>query len=325
MPTLYLSLGRDTADMKFGIMHSHINDPTEAVDMAVRAEAAGFDSFWTTDFALGDSPDPLPLLAAASQRTQRILLGTAVMVLPYRHPLLLAKAAATVDALTNGRLILGLGVGSNKREFDALGLDIHERGKMADEKLMLLRKLLSGEKVSHKGKYHQFDGVDVGPETAQKPHPPIWTGPLWKNGLVESTIVRAGRMADGFVPTLVPASEYKSVREKVRVYARGARRDPDAIEFGTVLWFCLDDDREKAWETLEAESNRRRSHTKAVRGEANVSGRAEDCAEGIQEYVDAGVTHFVMNAGVVPERMMEQYERFAQEVLPLVRGIKPSA
>ena len=62
-----------------------------------------------------------------------------------------------------------------------------------------------------------------------------------------------------------------------------------------------------------------------MRGEANVSGRAEDCVEGIQEYVDAGVTHFVMNAGVVPERMMEQYERFAQEVLPLVRGIKPSA
>ena len=146
--------------------------------MAVRAEAAGFDSFWTTDFALGDSPDPLPLLAAASQRTQRILLGTAVMVLPYRHPLLLAKAAAaTVDALTNGRLILGLGVGSNKREFDALGLDIHERGKMADEKLMLLRKLLSGEKVSHKGKYHQFDGVDVGPETATEAPPPDLDGP----------------------------------------------------------------------------------------------------------------------------------------------------
>ena len=100
--------------MKFGIMHSHINDPTEAVDMAVRAEAAGFDSFWTTDFALGNSPDPLPLLAAASQRTQCILLGTAVMVLPYRHPLLLAKAAATVDALTNGRLILGLGVGATR-------------------------------------------------------------------------------------------------------------------------------------------------------------------------------------------------------------------
>ena len=293
--------------------------------MAVRAEAAGFDSFWTTDFALGGSPDPLALLAAASQRTNHILLGTAVMVLPYRHPLLLAKATATVDALTNGRLILGLGVGSNKREFDALGLDIHERGKMADEKLMLLRRLLSGEKVSHNGKYHQMDGVEVGPEPVQSPHPPIWMGPLWKNGLVESTVVRAGRMADGFVPTLVPASEYRAVREKVRAYARDAKRDPDAIEFGTVLWFCLNDDRDLAWQTLEAESNRRRSHTKAVRGEANVSGRAEDCVEGVQEYVDAGVTHFVMNAGVIPEHMMEQYERFAQEVLPLVRGIKPSA
>ena len=91
-----------------------------------------------------------------------------------------------------------------------------------------------------------------------------------------------------------------------------------------MLWFCLDDDRERAWKTLEAESNRRRSHTAAVRGEANVSGNAEDCAAAIQEYVDAGVTHFVMNAGVVPEQMMEQYERFAREVLPLVRGTSPS-
>ena len=137
--------------MKFGIMHSHINDPSEAVDMAVRAEASGFDSFWITDFALGASPDPLNILAAASQRTERITLATGVMVLPYRHPVLLAKAVATVDALSDGRLILGLGVGSNKSEFDALGLDIHERGKMADEKLMLLRRLLSGEKVSHRG------------------------------------------------------------------------------------------------------------------------------------------------------------------------------
>ena len=310
--------------MKFGIMHSHLFDAQGAVEMAVRAEGAGFDSFWTTDFALGGSPDPLAILAAASQRTERITLATGVMVLPYRHPLMLAKAVATVDALSNGRLILGLGVGSNKKEFDALGLDIHERGKMADEKLMLLRRLLSGERVSYQGEYHRMEGVDVGPETVQRPHPPIWTGPLWKNGLVESTIVRTGRMADGFVPTLVPASEYSAVREKVRAYANGAGRDPDAIEFGTVLWFCLDDDREKAWKALEAESNRRRSHTAAVRGEANVSGRAEDCAEGIQEYVDAGVTHFVLNAGVEPGKMMEQYERFGREVLPLMREISPS-
>ena len=307
--------------MKFGIMHSHVNDPNKAVDMAVRAEKAGFDSFWTTDFALGSSPDPMTLLAAASQRTERILLATAVIVLPYRHPLPFAKTVATVDVLSNGRLILGLGVGSRKEEFDAMGLDIHERGKMADEKLPLLKRLLSEESVTYRGKFHQMDRVEVGPEPVQRPHPPIWTGPLWRNGLVESTLVRAGRLADGFVPTLVPASSYQSIRAKVRAYAQGFRRDPDTIEFGTVLWFCLDDDREQAWKTLEAESNRRRTHTATIRGEANVSGRPEDCAAAIQEYAYAGVTHFVMNAGVTPEQTMDQYEQFAREVLPLVRGI----
>ncbi len=310
--------------MKFGIMHSHVYDPNEGVDMAVRAEKAGYDSFWATDFALGSTPDPMMLLAAASQRTERILLATAVIVLPYRHPLALAKTVATVDVLSNGRVILGLGVGSRKVEFDAMGLDIHERGKMADEKLALLRRLLSEDGVTHKGKFHQMEDVDVGPEPVQRPHPPIWTGPLWKNGLVESTLVRAGRFADGFVPTLVPVSEYGAVRDKVRAYAKGFGRDPDALEFGTVLWFCLDDDRERAWKTLEAESNRRRSHTATIRGEANVSGNAEDCAEAIQEYVDAGVTHFVMNAGVSPEQTMEQYEQFGREVLPLVRGLSGS-
>ena len=91
----------------------------------------------------------MAVLAAASQRTERILLATAVMVLPYRHPVALAKTVATIDVLSNGRLVLGLGVGSNKKEFDAMGLDIHQRGRMADEKLALLRRLLSEEKVTY--------------------------------------------------------------------------------------------------------------------------------------------------------------------------------
>ena len=111
---------------------------------------------------------------------------------------------------------------------------------------------------------------------------------------------------------------------KCAAYAEQAGRDPDAIEFGTVLWFCLDDDRERAWKILETESDRWRSDRPTIRGQANVSGYAEDCVAAIQEYVDAGVTHFVMYAAVPPSRTMQQYEQFAREVLPLVRGIVPS-
>ena len=218
--------------------------------MAVRAEELGYDSFWTTDFALGPAPDPMALLAAASQRTERILLATAVMVLPYRHPVALAKTVATIDVLSNGRLVLGLGVGSNRKEFDAMGLDIHQRGRMADEKLALLRRLLSEERVTYRGKFHEVEDVYVGPEPVQRPHPPIWLGPLWKDGLVEATVRRTGRLGDGFIPSSVPASRYAAEREKVRAYAEQAGRDPDDIEFGTVLWFCLDDDRERAWKIL---------------------------------------------------------------------------
>lgn len=303
--------------MKFGVMNSHFADPAKALELAVRAELAGYDSFWNTDFALGTHPDSMSLLAAASQRTQRIALGPAVMVLPYRHPVALAKSAATVDALSKGRLILGLGVGSNQREFEALGLDIHRRGRMADEKLALLRRLLSGESVTHQGEFHRLEDVSVGPRSVRRPHPPLWLGPLWRDGLVEATLRRTGRLGDGFIPSSVPAPRYAEAREKVRAYAQQAGRDPDAIEFAAILWFCLDDDRERAWKTLEAESNRWNSDRPTIRGQANVSGHAEDCVEAIREYMAAGATHLALNAAVPPERAMEQYEQFAREVLPL--------
>ena len=305
--------------MKFGVMNSHFVDPLRAVHLAVRTEAAGYDSFWNTDFVLGPHPDSMALLAAASQETERITLGTAVMVLPFRHPVLFAKSAATVNALSKGRLILGFGVGSNKREFDALGLDIHQRGRMTDEKLALLRRLLSGELVTHQGEFHHLEEVNVGPGSTQRSHPPIWLGPLWRDGLVEATLRRTGRLGDGFIPSSVPASRYAEAHEKVRAYAEQAGRDPDAIEFAAILWFCLDDNRERAWKTLEAESNRWKTDRPTIRGQANVSGHAEDCVEAIREYLDAGATHLVFNAAVPPERAMEQYEQFAREVLPLVR------
>lgn len=313
-----------TSDMKFGVMNSHFVDPHRALEFAVSAETFGYDSFWNTDFALGHHPDSMALLAAVSQRTERITLGTAVMVLPFRHPVALAKSIVTVDALSRGRLVVGLGVGSNKREFDALGLDIHKRGRMTDEKLALLRRLLSGEIVTHRGEFHQLENVEVGPPSVQRPHPPLWLGPLWKDGLVEATVRRTGRLGDGFIPSSVPASRYAEVREKVRTYAEQAGRDPEKIEFAAILWFCLDDDRERAWKTLETESNRWKNDRPTIRGQANATGHAQDLMEAIEEYRDAGVDHLVLNAAVPPERAMEQYEQCVREVLPLVRGATSS-
>ena len=261
----------------------------------------------------------MALLSAASQRTERIALGTAVVVLPYRHPVAFAKSIATVDILSKGRLIVGLGVGSNKREFDALGLDIHQRGRMADEKLVLLRRLLLGERVTFRGEFHHLEDVDVGPTPVQRPHPPLWLGPLWKGGLIEAAVRRTGMLGDGFIPSSVPASRYAEAREKVRAYAEEVGRNPDTIDFAVILWFCLDDNRERAWKTLEAESNRWKSDRPTVRGQANVSGHAQDCLEAIEEYRKAGVSHLVLNAAVPPERAMEQYEQFARQVLPMVR------
>ena len=304
--------------MKFGLMNSHFVDPHRVLELAVSAEILGYDSFWNTDFVLGPHPDSMAILSAASQRTERITLGTAVMVLPFRHPVAFAKSIATVDALSSGRLVVGLGIGSNELEFDALGLDIHQRGRMADEKLALLRRLLSGEIVTHRGEFHHLENVDVGPTSVRRPHPPLWLGPLWKDGIVEATVRRTGRLGDGFIPSSVPASRYAEVREKVRIYAEQAGRDPEKIEFASILWFCLDENRDRAWKTLEAESNRWKSDRPTVRGQANASGNAQDLVEAIEKYREAGVSHLVLNAAVPQDRAMEQYEQFAREVLTIV-------
>ena len=304
---------------KFGLIYTHLEGLIGGVELAEKAEAWGYDSYWATDFALEPNLEPLALLAAVSQKTTRMLLGTAVIVIPYKHPIMLAKTAATVDVLSEGRLILGIGIGGKGLEFEAMGLDIHQRGKMSDEKLGLLRRLLSEEQVSHHGRYHRIENVTIGPRPVQQPHPPIWLGPVWRDGFAEGALRRTGRYGDGFLPTLVPSAGYRASQRKIRAYAEKYGRDPDSIEWGLLLWISLDDNRDRAWETMAAESFHRRGADRAKRGEANAVGTPEDCVEAIQEYLEVGVTHFVLNAGTPPDGIVEQYERFAREVMPKVK------
>ena len=180
--------------------------------------------------------------------------------------------------------------------------------------------------MTHRGKFHQMEGVVVGPEPVQRPHPPIWTGPLWKNGLVESTLVRAGRLADGFIPTLIPVSEYGAVRDKVRALrnAKGLAETRTHWSSGRCsgsAWTMTGSGHGKRWKQS-------RTGVGAIRRRCGGRRMSRVTRRTVLRLFKStsmrGVTHFVMNAGVMPEQMMEQYERFAREVLPLVRGASPS-
>jgi probable F420-dependent oxidoreductase len=164
--------------------------PDGAARVARAAEAAGFDSLWggehvfLTDPQVPPSPlapgdrivDPIVALAFAAAHTSRIRLGTGIIILPQRNPLVLAKELATLDVLSNGRLIVGIGVGYLEPEFRALGAPFAERGRVADEYLAAMRAIWTDARPAYRGRFAAFEGVQAHPQPVQKPTPPIVIG-----------------------------------------------------------------------------------------------------------------------------------------------------
>jgi probable F420-dependent oxidoreductase len=182
-----------------------IADVHALVDLATRAEALGFDSVWVHDHVfnvahvfdrIGGRPyyEPLTLLSYVAARTTRVKLGTSVLVLPYHNPIRLAKTAATLDVLSRGRLILGIGVGAVENEMEAMGTSFKERGKFTDEAMSAMRALWTQDDPRFDGRYSRFAGMPFSPKPVQKPIP------LVVGGVSAAAIRRAARLGDGWQP-----------------------------------------------------------------------------------------------------------------------------
>lgn len=210
----------------------------EAIEIAVELEAAGFDSIWTSEHHFVDDgylPAQLPLLAAMAARTERIRLGTGVLLAPMFDPLRLAEDAAVVDLISRGRLDLGLGIGWREEEFDGFGISMRERGSRLEGHLAVLRQAWSDGTVTGDGRHFAYPGLRVTPKPAQAGGPPLWLG-----AGAEAAVRRAGRLADGYLAG--PASPEGMARRRgwVREAAEAAGRDPDAVRIGlyrpTFVW-----------------------------------------------------------------------------------------
>jgi probable F420-dependent oxidoreductase len=176
--------------MKLGLSLSNnqgIEEVQDIVRLAVKAEALGLDSVWASDHVfnvgyvlerIGNRPyyDPLTMLTYVAAKTERIALGTSVLVLPYHQPMRLAKAAATLDVISGGRLLLGVGVGVIEQELNAMGSPYAERGAITDETIAILKRLWTEDEPSHQGKRYQFNGMKFSPKPVQKPHIPLIIG-----------------------------------------------------------------------------------------------------------------------------------------------------
>ena len=191
----------------FGINTGLCSEPETAVPVARAAEAAGFESVWTAEHvvlpdpqvppspAAPDSPflDPAVALAFIAGQTTTIRLGTGIIILPQRNPVVLAKELASVDRLSKGRLIFGLGAGYLKPEFQALGAPFAHRGRRTDEYIEAILALWTQDKPEYKGDYVAFGGIQAQPRPVQRPHPPVVVG-----GMSPSGLRRAARYGNGW-------------------------------------------------------------------------------------------------------------------------------
>ena len=208
----------------FGLgTRTNLND--EAYGTVVDAlESHQFDSLWLSEKISGEAPDPLVAMAFGAGRTTNLKFGMSVMVLPGRNPVVLAKQLGTMDALTGGRVDLGIGVGWLREEFDALGIPWERRGARTDEYVAAMRTLWSGNSVSFDGDFVSFSGV------SSNPKPVNGSVPIVIGGHSDAAARRAGRLGDGFWPG---KGDLDHLLDVMRREAEAHDRDPEAIE---VTW-----------------------------------------------------------------------------------------
>ncbi len=292
-------------------------DIGDARALVAQAERLGFDSLWVGDHVAFTTPilDPLLQLAQASAFSQRLTFGTAVFLLPLRHPTLVAKQVATLDHLTEGRLIFGTGVGGEfPNEFAACGVPVTERGARMSEAIEVLRKLWTGEAVSHDGPFYAFPEVRLEPAPRQAGGPPLWCG-----GRSDAALERAGRLSDGWISYVVTPDMYRAAMDKIAAAARGAGRAVDRFGTGHLLFLRIDDTHEAALDVAaKALSHRYAMDFRKPAQKYAALGRAEDIAAAIEAFHRAGVRHVVLDFIGPYEERDTQIERFADEVRPLL-------
>ena len=223
-----------------------LTKPENVVNFAKKCEAMGCHSMWTIDRIVYDNLEPLTVLAAAAGATQKIRLGTSVLLANLRHPSHVAKIISTLDFISNGRLTVGLGFGSRENDYNAVEIPFEHRGSRAVEQVQLMKRLWTEDNVTHKGRFYNVENLTVGPKPIQKPHPPIWTG-----GSADVALKRAGTWADGFICGSSAIPDFPATWEKISGYAKAAGRDPNKINKAGLTFMAIDDDQNKAVKTVE--------------------------------------------------------------------------
>jgi probable F420-dependent oxidoreductase len=286
--------------MKFGIALENFAPPGKTIscssifEMAVRAEALGFDSVWTWDHLLLGSRkvfpvlDSLTTLSAIGSRTQRIELATGVLIISLRNPLVLSKIVSTIQYLTGGRLKLGVAAGWYEREFRAVGIDFHRRGAIFEERFKLLRKLLNEGDVNYSGEDFLLEHATIEPKTSM----PI---PLMMGGYSDTALNRVGRLSDGWVSYYYSPAAYSNSWNKVVSGARSAGRDETILSRVNIVPLAIASTWEEGDKLAKAFTSSYMDLPKNTQCtvDSSIRGTIEDCISQIRKFEASGVDELV--------------------------------
>lgn len=309
--------------LEFGVVGSG-QQPVQMPDaqalrrVARLAEDAGYDSLWTTDHISFANPilEGVVALAFFAACTERIRIGTGIYLLPLRHPSLVAKQVASIDVLSGGRVILGVGVGGEgEKDFEAVQIPRAERGARTDEALDALRVLWTEREASFHGRFFSFDGITIDPA----PEQPV---PIWAGGRADKALQRVGRRCQGWLGYFQSPRGFERALAAIHEHAGDAGRDPADITGAMMLPVLLDDDGERARQAMQEHLSTRygRPFEPHLVERYCLAGTPQECVDRLGEYVAAGARHLVLNPAGHPAAIEEDVQRCAEELIRPLRG-----
>jgi probable F420-dependent oxidoreductase len=287
--------------LRFGVIYSRLHDVVPPAEFSRLVEELGFDAVWATEGLVNQLAqlDPLITMAELARGTDRITVGSCVILLPLRNAAILAKEVVSLDVFSGGRIVVGVGVGgsgvSQAADFQVSGVDPAERGARCDEAIEVMKLLWTQETASYHGRFYDFDDIAMEPKPRQRPHPPIWIG-----GNAPATARRAARFADGFVPIGEGPERFRELCAPLPAHVTRAVH----VYYGP--------SREAAERTL----TKRYGFPVSFEDGRFLFGSDDDCARLIEQYAEAGVEEFVLNTATPLSDVRARIEGFAERVLP---------
>ena len=276
-----------------------------------RAEELGFESLWTLESITGDVPilEPVTLLSYMAALTEKVRLGTSVMVVPHRNPVQLAKAMGSLDHLSSGRLIVGMGLGNDLKDYANFGISSENRVRRFVEIMDVMKALWTEKEAKYPGQFWQLEGTKMEPKPVQKPYPPIWMGAGHPRALR-----RAVRHADGWMGAGASSTaQFIENAGYIRTYLEEADRDPSTFAVSKRVYLAIDNDEDRA------ESRLRQWFGASIYKEADMASRVavwgstSQCVEKLAKIAEAGAQMLMLNPVF---DHMEHLEALAQEVVP---------